>query len=93
MTERMWRGILVLVSYDLVTPSCGAADAGRLFSDSMVWTLMHVISLVWVKRKEHFTVPPLLFPTKSVSCAVQMCSVQIFLQLSDTVMHISWYVK
>ena len=84
---------MLLGCYGLVIRVCGAADAGRLFSDSMVWTLMHVINLVWIEKEERFIVSQLLFPTKSVSYATRMCSIQLSLQLSDIAMHVSRYVR
>ena len=84
---------MLLGSYGLVILVCGAADAGRLFSDSLVWTLMHVINLVRLEKEERFIVPQLLFSTKSVSYAALMCSIQLSLRLSNMAMYVSWYVR
>ena len=84
---------MLLGCYGLVILICGADDAGRLFSDSMAWTPMHVISLVRIEKEERFIVPQLLFPTKSVSYATRMCSIQLSLRLFNMAMHVSWYVR
>ena len=54
---------------------------------------MHVISLVRIEKEERFIAPQLLFPTKSVSYATRMCSIQLSLRLFNMAMHVSWYVR